>query len=170
MSFRCAGDRDPDPTPCPAAKKPFWPPQTQPPRAAKLRSPGKLGGRQRAIRPIFPWNDLDMSTPLARRWLSVELIKPRTHVKICDIKNFWTKFCPNLTILVSLESWRRDLSKFGKTKLSRYHKICQNRKFGFRVKDPKFGFELGLRIWNFRFSRKYSNFDKKSKFRHGGLS
>ena len=41
---------------------------------------------------------------------------PRTH-KICDIKNFWTKFCPNLTILVSLESWRRDLSKFGKTKL-----------------------------------------------------
>ena len=52
------------------------------------------------------------------RFLHLLKIKPRTH-KICDIKNFWTKFCPNLTILVSLESWRRDLFKFGKTKLRR---------------------------------------------------
>ena len=39
--------------------------------------------------------------------------------------------------------------------------ICQNRKFGFRVKDPKFGFELGLRISNFRFSPKFKNLTKK---------
>ena len=70
------------------------------------------------------------------RFASCAPTVPRTH-KICDIKNFWTKFCPNLTILVSLESWRRDLSKFGKTKLSR---------------DPNFAkiqiSILGLRIQN----------------------
>ena len=102
-----------------------------------------------------------MSTPLARRWLSVELIKPRTHVKICDIKNFWDQ------IFVQIwQFWCRwkagdeiysNLAKLNWTETQ----ICQNRKFGFRVKDQKFGFELGLRIWNFRFSRKYSNFDKK---------
>ena len=60
---------------------------------------------------------------------------PRTH-KICDIKNFWTKFCPNLTILVSLESWRRDLFKFGKTKLNRNHKFAkiENLGLGLRIK------------------------------------
>ena len=57
--------------------------------------------------------------------------KPRTR-KICDIRILilWTKICPNLMILVFLDSWDQDLSKFGKTKL---------------VKDPKFGFLLGLR-------------------------
>ena len=61
---------------------------------------------------------------------------PRTH-KICDIKNFWTKFCPNLTILVSLESWRRDLFKFGKTKLNRNHKFAkiENLGLGLRIKN-----------------------------------
>ena len=39
-------------------------------------------------------------------------------------------------------------------------KFCQNREFGFRVKDPKFGFELGLRISNFRFSPNSKNFTK----------
>ena len=39
-------------------------------------------------------------------------------------------------------------------------KICQNRKFGFRVKDPKFGFELGLRISKFRFSPKFKIWPK----------
>ena len=104
-----------------------------------------------------------------RRSVGIKPTAQPSFQNLLDIKNFWTKFCPNLTILVSLESWRRDLSKFGKTKLNRSPQICQNRKFGFRVKDPKFGFELGLRIWNFRFSRN-SNFDKKTKFRHGGLS
>ena len=65
---------------------------------------------------------------------------PRTH-KICDIKNFGTKFWSNLTILVFLESWDRDLSKFGKTKLRR---------------DPNFVkieiWGLGLRIQNLNLS------------------
>ena len=64
---------------------------------------------------------------------------PRTH-KICDIKNCWTKFCPNLTILVSLESWRQDLSKFGKTKLSRNHKFAkiENLFLGLRIQNLDF--------------------------------
>ena len=66
--------------------------------------------------------------------------EPRTR-KICDIKNFWIKFWLNLTILVSLESWNRDLSKFGKTKLRR---------------DPNFVkieiWGLGLRIQNLNLS------------------
>ena len=45
--------------------------------------------------------------------------------------------------------------------------ILQIEKFGFRVKDPKFGFDLGLRISNFQFWPKISKFDQKSKFRHG---
>ena len=57
---------------------------------------------------------------------------------ILRILILWTKFCPNLMILVSLESWDWDLSKFGKTKL---------------VRDPKFAkienLDLGLRIQNF---------------------
>ena len=65
-----------------------------------------------------------------------EAVEPRTH-NICDIKNFWTKFCPNLTILVSLESWRRDLFKFGKTKLNRNHKFAkiENLGLGLRIKN-----------------------------------
>ena len=61
---------------------------------------------------------------------------PRTH-KICDIKNFGTKFCPNLTILVFLKSWRRDLSKFGETKLRRYPKFAkiENLSLGLRIQN-----------------------------------
>ena len=93
---------------------------------------------------------------------SPRLRQPRTH-KICDIKNFGfgrPKFVQIWRFWCFLESWDWDLSKFGKTKL---------------VKDPKFGFLLGLRISNFRFLSKFkfsisSKFDQKSKFRHGGLS
>ena len=35
---------------------------------------------------------------------------------IIRILILWIKFCPNLMILVSLESWDRDLSKFRQTK------------------------------------------------------
>ena len=61
---------------------------------------------------------------------------PRTH-KICDIKNFWTKCWSNLTILVFLKSWDRDLSKFGKTKLRRDPNLVKIENLG-----------LGLRIQN----------------------
>ena len=74
------------------------------------------------------------------------------------------KFCPNLTILVSLESWRYFLFKFGKTKFdSKTTNLPKSPKFVFRVKDQKFAFELGLRIWNFRFSRKLFKFWQKNK-------
>ena len=63
---------------------------------------------------------------------------PRTH-KICDIRILilGTKFWLILTILVSLESWRRDLSKFSKIKLSRslnFVKI-ENSSLGLRTQN-----------------------------------
>ena len=49
--------------------------------------------------------------------------------------------------------------------------VVKMTKFNFRVKDQKFGFELGLRISNFRFSPKSKIWQKIiKKFRHGGLS
>ena len=68
----------------------------------------------------------EVHTNFLKHLMQMHCLLPRTH-KICDIKNFWTKFCPNLTILVSLESWRRDLSKFGKTKLRDIHNLPKSK-------------------------------------------
>ena len=54
-------------------------------------------------------------------------------MKICDIRILiWgIKFGPNFKILVSLESWRRDLFKFGKIKL--------NRSLNFKIENSSLG-------------------------------
>ena len=67
---------------------------------------------------------------------------------------------PNLTILVSLESWRRDLSKFGEIKLSRDLNLAKIENLGLGFKGSKIGFSLGLRISNFRLLPKFKIWQK----------
>ena len=72
--------------------------------------------------------------------------------KFVILRIFGTKFWSNLTILVFLKSWDRDLSKFGKTKLRRDPNFVKIENLGLGLRIQKFGFELGLKISNFKFS------------------
>ena len=66
-----------------------------------------------------------------------------------QIWQFWCRWKADDEIYPNLAKLNWEISK-----------ICQNRKFGFRVKDPKFGFLLGLRISNFRFLPKFKIWPK----------
>ena len=85
------------------------------------------------------------------------------------IFDFVDQNCPNLsTILVFLETTeRRDLSKFGKTKLSNNPKFAKipNSVLGLRIQNLK------NRVKDFKFYEKMQNYvTKNQEFRsHGGL-
>ena len=56
--------------------------------------------------------------------------------------------------------WKADdeiYPNLAKTKLSDHPKFAKIQNFDFRVKDPKFGFRLGLRIWNFQFLQNFAS-------------